>query len=188
MCRAMDKIKGTETARDKLLTAAAKVVRERGVTALTLEATAREAGVSKGGLLYHFATKQALIAAMVAAFGERVMREVGELQKHYEGQPGALTRAIIGHTERNAGQDDKMPVALIAALATDAELLEPARQLSRDRFQALHADKIPFEIAAIANLAADGLWFMELLGIEPLSVDDRARIFAALRELVDGAL
>jgi AcrR family transcriptional regulator len=183
----MVKRKGSETAREKLLIAAAKVVRERGAMALTLDATAREAGVSKGGLLYHFATKDALIAAMVADFGERVLGEVSELQKQYEGQPGSLTRAVVAHTEQNAGQNDKLPVALIAALATNSALLEPARQMSKGRFSALHDDKIPFEIAAIANLAADGLWFMELLGIEPLGTDDRAKVFQTLRNLIDGA-
>ena len=36
-----------------------------GVSAMTLEAVAREAGLSKGGLLYHFASKDELIAAML---------------------------------------------------------------------------------------------------------------------------
>ena len=40
--------------RKRLLDAAAAVVRRDGAGALTLDAVAAEAGVSKGGLLYHF--------------------------------------------------------------------------------------------------------------------------------------
>lgn len=36
-----------------------------GIAALSLNAVAREAGVSKGGLLHHFPNKQALIFALV---------------------------------------------------------------------------------------------------------------------------
>jgi AcrR family transcriptional regulator len=182
-----EKNKRAEPARARLLAAASKIVREQGALALTLDATAREAGVSKGGLLYHFATKEALISAMVEEFGNQLWDEVHELQIQYKDQAGSLTRAIIGHTERSTGEPDKLPVALITALANNAALLEPARQLVRERFAALHDDGIPFEIAAIANLAADGLWFMELLGIEPFSLEDRSRVFLALRELIDGA-
>jgi len=48
-----------------LLAAANKVVVDRGVDALTLDAVACQAGVSKGGLLHHFPSKEALITAMV---------------------------------------------------------------------------------------------------------------------------
>ena len=42
------------SARARLLDAAVAVVRRDGAQALTLDAVAAEAGVSKGGLLYHF--------------------------------------------------------------------------------------------------------------------------------------
>ena len=51
--------------RRKLLDAAQRLVDQSGASRLTLAAVAREAGVSKGGLLYHFGTKDELIAAML---------------------------------------------------------------------------------------------------------------------------
>ena len=47
-----------------ILEAAGRVVLARSVAGLTLEAVAAETKLSKGGLLYHFATKEALLAAM----------------------------------------------------------------------------------------------------------------------------
>jgi AcrR family transcriptional regulator len=38
----------------EILDAASKIVNQRGIFNLTLEAVAEEAGISKGGLLYHY--------------------------------------------------------------------------------------------------------------------------------------
>jgi AcrR family transcriptional regulator len=51
-------------AREKLLDAYAELLRDEGERAATLEAVAAKAGVSKGGLLYHFRTKEALAEAL----------------------------------------------------------------------------------------------------------------------------
>lgn len=182
----MDK-KPEPTTRAALLDAAGRLVRQHGASALTLDAVAREAGVSKGGLLYHFPSKEALITAMIKALGTRMLSEVAAIAARQQIDKAPLTHAIITHTERSIGHADKLPVALIAALAGQPDLLEPARQMVRDRFSSLREEGVAFEIAAIANLAADGLWFMELLDIEPFTAAERTRLFQALRELVDGA-
>ena len=53
--------------RVKLLQAAAKVVAQHGAGSLTLEHVALMAQVSKGGLLYHFPNKYALLDALIRA-------------------------------------------------------------------------------------------------------------------------
>ena len=52
-------------AREKILAAAAAVARETGPGSVSLEAVAGRAGVSKGGLLYHFPSKARLMQALV---------------------------------------------------------------------------------------------------------------------------
>ena len=54
-----------ENTRERILFGAEEVVLRDGVAHLTLEAAASEAGISKGGVLYHFPTRAALVAAMV---------------------------------------------------------------------------------------------------------------------------
>ena len=63
--------KSGEKTRAALLDAASRIVQQRGVEHLTLELTAQEAGVSKGGLLYHFPSKEALIKGMIQSYLER---------------------------------------------------------------------------------------------------------------------
>lgn len=62
--------KADET-RARLLDAAERVLLARGQSNFTLDAVAAEAGVSKGGLLYHFASKEALLVGLVRRVADR---------------------------------------------------------------------------------------------------------------------
>src|SRR5215469_14243714 len=57
-----------QPARERLLDAAERLVLETGAGHLTLAAVAKFAGVSKGGLLYHFPSKDSLLEAMLARY------------------------------------------------------------------------------------------------------------------------
>ena len=52
------------TARDKLLEAGVKLVREQGYAATSVDELCREAGVTKGAFFHHFASKEALGVAL----------------------------------------------------------------------------------------------------------------------------
>ncbi|MGD9865958.1 MAG: TetR/AcrR family transcriptional regulator [Pseudodonghicola sp.] len=47
-----------------------EVALEKGCAHVTLDAVAREAGISKGGLLYHFKNKAELITAMLSHYDD----------------------------------------------------------------------------------------------------------------------
>ncbi|MFF4615626.1 TetR/AcrR family transcriptional regulator [Nonomuraea jabiensis] len=70
-----------------------------GAEALTLEAVARRAGVSKGGLFYHFPTKQALVAAMV----DRLTMAFAQLPHALPGPRDRLPHAISTKLHRFLG-------------------------------------------------------------------------------------
>src|SRR5882757_8556167 len=55
--------RGRPSARTKILDATLELVGDIGVPAITLDGVAIRAGVSKGGLLYHFRFKEQLLAA-----------------------------------------------------------------------------------------------------------------------------
>jgi AcrR family transcriptional regulator len=79
----------------ELLDAAIRVVTQDGFGALTLDAVAREAGVSKGGLTHHFATKDALITAMLEHFAQRLLRELDRFAADDPELPGRRVRAMM---------------------------------------------------------------------------------------------
>ena len=80
---------------ETLLDAAIRVVTRDGFAAMTLDAVAKEAGVSKGGLTHHFATKDALITAMLDHFVQRLLRELDRVAADDPVVKGRRVRAMM---------------------------------------------------------------------------------------------
>ncbi len=179
-----------EDTRDKILHGAEEVVLRDGVARLTLEAAASEAGISKGGVLYHFPTRAALVAAMVerlsSSFEADLEREGGS-----SGRPGAFTRAYVeatfGPPADVASRERRLGAAVIAGVAADTELLEPLRERFAAWQEALVTDGLPPASASLVRLAADGLWFTELLGLAPLDPRVRSAVRDELVSLVEAS-
>lgn len=158
---------------DLILTAAERVVLRDGVMHLTLEAVAREAKLSKGGLLYHFATKKALIQAMLARLIQYREREI-EVHQEHDPEPGRWTRAYVRRKlepvlpypgEADFPRSKEVGAGLIVAATTTPGLLDPLRERFQAWQQAIEQDGIDTARATVVRLAVDGLWLAELLGI-----------------------
>jgi AcrR family transcriptional regulator len=170
--------------RDNLLKAAEEVVVTDGAQALTLDAVYKRAGVSKGGLLYHFPNKEALIDGMIERYIERSRAEEEALRNiHEPAVPGASSRATIAQLSRQNPREDRIGAALLAAVATDLDRLAPVHAVVRRRFEDMKEDPIGFETAAIIELAATGLGVLELLKLAPMAPKDRKRVLEALMSL-----
>ncbi len=171
--------------RDNLLRAAEEVVIAEGAQALTLDAVHKRAGVSKGGLLYHFPSKEALLDGMIERYVRRSESEEEALKNVGDpNAPGAAARATIAQLSRQNPGEDKIGAALLAAVATDLDRLAPVRTMIRQRFDTMKRDPIGFETAAIVDLAVTGLAILELLKLPPLSPSDRRRVLEALNSMV----
>ncbi|WP_110207746.1 TetR/AcrR family transcriptional regulator [Nocardioides daejeonensis] len=72
-------------ARDKALTAYAEILRDEGERAATVDAVAARAGISKGGVLYHFPTKEELGEGLLEWFGEIAEAGLEEMREDPEG-------------------------------------------------------------------------------------------------------
>ena len=85
-------------ARTKILDAYVWLLCEEGERAATMDATAARADVSKGGLLYHFASKEALAQAVISACEELAARDCQEMAQAPEGPAVHFVRtsAILG--------------------------------------------------------------------------------------------
>jgi AcrR family transcriptional regulator len=181
-------------ARDRLLDAAERVVVESGATHLTLDAVAKSAGVSKGGLLYHFPSKEALLAGMVARHFEDVDAEVAKrlARRARKGSNGVRkpARADV-FSERVRVLLEWRPerpafgVAMVAASADNPEQMAVCRAHYRallDEFARLPGG---FERTALVLLAVQGLLLAELLHLSPYTAEERSRLVKALQRAAD---
>lgn len=157
----------TSSTRQNILQAAYQFVQREGGDRLTLDAVAHEAGLSKGGLLYHFPTKDALIGGMVAYLVDQFQ---GNLDRAYaEEVPGAGSwlRAYIRASYNSPDEEIDGATALLAAVANNPSLLEPLRAQYASWQARTEHDGVPAARATIIRLALDGLWFADLLDLAP---------------------
>jgi AcrR family transcriptional regulator len=166
--------------RGDLVDAAVAVVRRDGAQALTLDAVAAQAGVSKGGLLYHFKSKRQLLDAMIASW-------LDEWEAEFEGagEADGFTAAFVRTSHLGgAGQEERAAeFALLAALVAEPEVLARVRERYaswQDRVEREGSDPVE---ATVARLAADGLWLADLLGLAPPQGALREGVLARLLEL-----
>ena len=71
------KVCGRPSNRDVILDAAEQLVASEGAARLTFDALGQATGISKGGLLYHFASKDKLLEAML----ERMVARNNDLKR-----------------------------------------------------------------------------------------------------------
>ena len=177
------KSKSRSATREKILQAAVQVVMNRGVEGLTLDAVAQQAEISKGGLLYHFPNKNALIVNL----GEQLLHNFeAALQNEFEqddapGTPGQWLRAYVRSTERMS----KESLALFARLSSflvemPPELLESVEAYEQRFHQRLEGDGIDPVQARIIQLAIDGLWFSEVFQMAVPNEERRAQVVETL--------
>ncbi len=167
---ATKKPKSRSATREALLRAASQVVIDKGVEALTLDAVAKQAGVSKGGLLYHFPNKDALMGGMV----EQLIQDFETvLQTEFDqddapGTPGQWVRAYIRATLRFSKQSLALIARLSSIAADSPNLLEAAKVYDQQWRQRLETSGIDPTKATIILLATDGLWLSEVFQVGTL--------------------
>jgi AcrR family transcriptional regulator len=174
--------------RTRLLNAAEQVVARDGVASLTLDAVAREAGVSKGGLLYHFPTKSDLVNAVVERLATHCEQQQREAVQDAPLEPGAFTRAYLRCRSQPVDpQELPIHMALLAAAGTDEQFLDPWRRRIVGWQARLESDGIDPVDATIVRLAIDGLCLSTLLGLPVPEGDFRKRLVQRLESMTEVA-
>lgn len=174
--------------RTKILDAAVRVIHRDGLIGVTFDSVAAEAGVTRGGMMYHFPARDALVQA---------------IHEHLAGQWEASLEAAAGKSKTAATSRERAAAyaRTSARGANRAELLS-ALQAAESAAAAVAWDAVlegwappppksvdddaalaPF----IARLAADGLWMYESLTGRKLAAPVRALIAERIAEAIQAA-
>ncbi|GAB3409900.1 TetR/AcrR family transcriptional regulator [Schumannella luteola] len=151
--------------RDDLIDAAVALLLESGESGFTLDAVARRAGMSKGGLLHHFSGK----AALVDALGEHLDRLAADDIRDLESDPQRTIERFLRGSIETDKELDRVMVAL-ARLGGDSATaaLRRAEQGWHDLVTRVVPDPVQAEIIL---LVSDGLYFGALRGAGFARVD-----------------
>ena len=86
-------------ARESVLDAFETILIDEGERGATMDATARAAGVSKGGLLYHFGSKDALEAGLIERLDALVDEDIAAITSAPEGAVAYFLRSSVMHND-----------------------------------------------------------------------------------------
>lgn len=151
--------------KEKLLDAFDVLLDEAGTSGATLDAVAAKAGVSKGGLLYHFRSKVELIRGSLERLDSLVDEDV-------ESMKSAGERLHLYYLETSAEVGTPLDRSLIAASCLAQENVEAKNALRRTReawFDVLNDHLRDPDMAMTIQLIGDGMYFNQNFG---LSQDD----------------
>lgn len=169
--------------REAILDAAEAVIRRQGLSSTTIEAVAIEAGVSKGGLFYHFASKSDLLLQLINRYQERFYEFRAEVMATLPDTPNRLIKATLIASIRHPGKMSSTAGNVIALL-DDVRLRERIVEMKQIIFEEITANSKRPERVALAMLAADGLWMMDIFG-NYYSPEFQERLVSELLHMVD---
>lgn len=174
-----------EIDRDHILDSAEEIILESGGRQFTLDAVAARAGISKGGLVYNFATKDELIAAALdrelARFLEAVDARVGE---EHRNDP---VRLLLGYLEEALAEDEvfvRKAAFLTMAVVQAPEMAQPARDFYARLFGLFDTDTPYGRDIRQALLAVEGFFLLRAMGFVDAPLEDWRSILRHARDTI----
>lgn len=159
--------KQPELVRRALLDQAARITLEQGLSKVTFQAVADAVGVTKGGVMHHFATKNALILEVFQDAMAKFEAEVNQAMAKDPVRYGSFTRAYIDATISlgEKGQEDfNSQATLYVLMLGDSELRELWADWSNEQLKK-HEVTDNTETLCMVRLVADGIWLSDFSGI-----------------------
>lgn len=177
----MDNATRSERSRNAALEAAIAIIARDGPGRLTLDAIARESGLSKGGVMHQFRTKEAVLKALL----ERQMSHFEEFSTRYMAKARASSASPnlatqLATIREAATSPNSAALALVAAMVENPRLMALPRERERERMAAIREEAADPDLAMIRWAGAIGLLLSSLFGMSPLSKDEHQRLFARL--------
>ncbi|MGW4737946.1 TetR/AcrR family transcriptional regulator [Nocardia xishanensis] len=179
----------TANTRDRILDALETLLLDKGMSQVTLENVAAAAGVSKGGLLYHFKSKDALLAGLVRRVADRATQQLDDARAK-----GVSAAEWYLQTPNQDNAADAVELELYRSLLATMRTIDAHAgpelddiQRSLAELMATWSDGLDAEIddpvrADVIRLVGDGVYLRALLGIPQIDPERYRRVIARLLE------
>lgn len=169
----------TTVTKDKICEAAMQVVIRDGLLAMTMDNVARQAGISKGGVMYHFPGKEELVRGVLDYFSQQcetmmMRRVVDDPEPRLRWARCMLDCLFPESTEVDARSDageissevlSRFFMAMLAGAVTSPTAMLPLRELATRMRQRFMSDPNDGMEQILVWLAIDGLFLWQFMGL-----------------------
>ncbi|MEM7613238.1 MAG: TetR/AcrR family transcriptional regulator [Pseudomonadota bacterium] len=169
-------------ARERVLKAAREIVLDRGAGALTFDELVQASGVTRGGITYHFATKQKLLQALIA-HDLANWRQL-EVDHRPDNEPDELAD-LLAHIRAHTFPDTerrRFVTGMMGAATHDPSVLEPARAFEAERFADVQWDDAAIR-QQLLRMAAIGMFWADFFECPSLPAEVKPKLTAMLETL-----
>ncbi|MGV1908483.1 TetR/AcrR family transcriptional regulator [Agrobacterium larrymoorei] len=168
---------------DDILDAAERVVARLGATGLSIDAVAKEVGVSKAMVVYDHKSKSALLEALVDRRVKADMAYIAECVSAAADTPHPELFGRIASAEKKIDEIDKaVAVTLSASMSNDDRLQRFMRDWTDLDLNAMASGERP-QAALMAYLALMGFYSTELFGFHSWPDKERQDILRGIRAI-----
>ncbi|MCI1025389.1 TetR/AcrR family transcriptional regulator [Pseudomonas putida] len=168
--------------RDEVLRVAEGIVARDGASALTIDAVAKAAGITKGGVQSCFKNKESLIDAML----KRWQKSYEESIEGIAGKnPDPLDR-VRAHVESTHGADTASQgkaAGLLASLIDSPDHLRSVQEWYQQRLNGIDVTTEEGRRARLAFLATEGAFFLRYFGFMQIDQEQWQELFADIKAL-----
>lgn len=155
--------KQPDVVRRNLLDCTAKLAAEQGFSAVSVQAVASAAGVTKGGLFHHFSSKYALLEAVLGDLLTKLDTDIEALISRDRDDYGCFTRAYVNAFFNDRKREDYAQWSAMSVALISEPSLRQMWQSWMDGRMARHK-KTDGDIGLeLVRLAVDGIWLADLM-------------------------
>lgn len=169
-------------AKDKILAAARQIVEQEGAGCLTFDELAKVSGVTRGGITYHYPTKEDLLRGLLESdFAQWAEAEAALTPTDCDPE----TARLLGFIRTYLSQDEshrRFLCGMLSAATLDPSLMDPCRQKMHERLGHKRWTDSDLRLH-ILRLAAEGLRWQELFQMYSMPVPARARLVTLMEKL-----
>ncbi len=166
----------------RILAAARQIVERDGAGALTFDELVKESGITRGGITYHFPTKEDLLRSLL----EADFRQWDDAEAALTpGDCDPETARLLGFIGTLTAQDEshrRFLCGMLSAATLDPSLMDPCRAELRERLGRKQWTERDLR-QHLVHLAAEGLMWQELFQMYSMPAAARVRLVALMEKL-----
>lgn len=173
----------SEMKRKLILDTTSKFITENGIHAVTLDAVAKKAGISKGGLLHHFPNKESLLKGIAEYICEEYELAI---YKQAESDPislGKWSRALLSVSKTDLEHNAQLNIGILATSLLNPDMAKSITESYQSVLEKTEHDGLDPVTATIIRLAIDGLYYSQLLNVAPLDKKMQQKVIEQLFDM-----
>ncbi|MFT8779764.1 TetR/AcrR family transcriptional regulator [Acetobacter orientalis] len=177
------RVNNPDAVKNDLLNAAGQILITHGIQAFTLDIVAKEAGISKGGLLHHYPSKKALLDGLFKREMDLFKREILSSMEKDPIEFGRAARAYIGLNSDGAEETPAILRHLLAAMLIDPQLSQEWIHHYWSVIKSIGLFEAATPALLLACMAADGLSLWNILEADILDQKNRNDLYGLMKQL-----